>query len=85
VRSPPTNASADASQAHERPHHHDRRWGPLHTRSDGHGDGPPLLLLNSLGTDLSMWDLQVPDWAATRRVVRFDQRGHGRSQTPRPP
>jgi 3-oxoadipate enol-lactonase len=57
----------------------------LHTRSDGHGDGPPLLLLNSLGTDLSMWDLQVPGWAATRRVVRFDQRGHGRSQTPPPP
>jgi 3-oxoadipate enol-lactonase len=57
----------------------------LHARADGDPDAPVLLLLNSLGTDLSMWDQQVDVWAATRRVVRFDQRGHGRSDVPPPP
>lgn len=57
----------------------------LHARVDGEAGAPPLLLLNSLGTDLSMWDPQVEIWAAHRQVVRFDQRGHGRSEAPEPP
>lgn len=57
----------------------------LHTRRDGPDDAPTLLLLNSLGTDLSMWDLQVAAWTPTRRLLRFDQRGHGRSDVPPPP
>lgn len=57
----------------------------LHARADGEPDVRPLLLLNSLGTDLSMWDPQVEVWAAHRQVVRFDQRGHGRSEAPPPP
>jgi 3-oxoadipate enol-lactonase len=57
----------------------------LHTRVDGHPDGPPLLLLNSLGTDLAMWESQLEAWGAARQVIRFDQRGHGRSQAPPPP
>jgi 3-oxoadipate enol-lactonase len=57
----------------------------LLARSDGDPDGPTLLLLNSLGTDLTMWDPQVPAWATGRRIVRFDQRGHGRSEVPPPP
>lgn len=57
----------------------------LHTRTDGPQDGPPLLLCNSLGTDLTMWDPQVRSWSAHRRVIRFDQRGHGRSAVPDPP
>jgi 3-oxoadipate enol-lactonase len=57
----------------------------LHARADGDPAAPLLLLLNSLGTDLSMWDPQVDLWAATHRVVRFDQRGHGRSDVPPPP
>jgi 3-oxoadipate enol-lactonase len=54
----------------------------LHTRSDGDSAAPPLLLLNSLGTDLSMWDEQVQGWSASHHVLRFDQRGHGRSDAP---
>jgi 3-oxoadipate enol-lactonase len=54
----------------------------LHSRTDGDDALPALLLLNSLGTDLSMWDPQVPAWTAHRRVLRFDQRGHGRSDVP---
>lgn len=57
----------------------------LHTRTDGPDDGPPLVLCNSLGTDLTMWEPQVRDWSASRRIIRFDQRGHGRSSVPDPP
>jgi 3-oxoadipate enol-lactonase len=57
----------------------------LFTRVDGLLGGPTLLLLNSLGADLSMWDPQVEAWGAARRVIRFDQRGHGCSQAPPPP
>ena len=57
----------------------------LVVRCDGSGDGPPLVLLNSLGTDLTMWDRQVPRWATRRRIIRFDHRGHGRSGAPAGP
>ena len=55
----------------------------LQARADG--AGPPLLLLNSLGTDLQMWDPQVDRWARSRTLLRFDQRGHGRSEAPSGP
>jgi 3-oxoadipate enol-lactonase len=48
-------------------------------RVDGRADGPPLLLINSLGTDLRMWDAQVGPLGQDLRVIRFDCRGHGRS------
>jgi len=57
----------------------------LHVRSDGPPDVPALLLLNSLGTDLTSWDALVPRWAGTRRVLRHDGRGHGRSSAPAGP
>ncbi len=49
-------------------------------------DGPPgvpaVVLVNSLGTDLSMWDAQVRPLAERLRVVRLDTRGHGGSPVP---
>lgn len=51
----------------------------FHVRVEGPEDAPALLLSNSLSSDLSMWDAQVPAWARHFRVVRYDQRGHGRS------
>jgi 3-oxoadipate enol-lactonase len=40
------------------------------------------MLSNSLGTDLGMWDDPLP-WLMERfRVLRYDQRGHGRSPAP---
>ncbi len=41
----------------------------------------PLVLIHSLGCDLSLWDAAVPLLAGDRCVVRYDLRGHGRSET----
>jgi 3-oxoadipate enol-lactonase len=46
------------------------------------GDGPPLVLVNSLGTNLGMWDDQAGPLAERLRLVRYDQRGHGESPVP---
>jgi len=57
----------------------------LHYRFDGTPDAPVLVLSNSLGTTLSMWDAQVGDFARRFRVLRYDARGHGASSvTPGP-
>ena len=40
------------------------------------------MLSNSLATDLSMWDQQANDFAASLRVLRYDQRGHGKTEAP---
>ncbi len=51
----------------------------LHYRFDGPADAPVLVLSNSLGTQLEMWDSQVPDFARRFRLLRYDTRGHGES------
>ncbi|WP_312490966.1 3-oxoadipate enol-lactonase [Pseudomonas cremoris] len=53
--------------------------GELHYQLDGPVDAPVLVLSNSLGTDLHMWDLQIPAFTEHFRVLRFDTRGHGKS------
>ncbi|WP_256840735.1 3-oxoadipate enol-lactonase [Ornithinimicrobium cryptoxanthini] len=45
-------------------------------------DVPVVVLSNSLGSNLSMWDQQVDALAEHFRVVRYDTRGHGRSPVP---
>jgi 3-oxoadipate enol-lactonase len=45
------------------------------------GEGHPLLLIHGgLGT-LRMWDEQVPAFAERYRVIRYDTRGFGRTET----
>jgi len=46
---------------------------------DGPEDAPWLILSNSLATDRRMWDQQIDVLCATRRVLRYDTRGHGQS------
>ena len=59
--------------------------GRLHYQLDGPANAPVLVLSNSLGTNLSMWDPQMPALRARYRVLRYDTRGHGQSQvTPGP-
>jgi 3-oxoadipate enol-lactonase len=41
------------------------------------GDGPPLLLIHSLGTGAWLWREQMRYWSASHRVVAADCRGHG--------
>jgi 3-oxoadipate enol-lactonase len=54
----------------------------VHAVVEGPADTPVLLLSNSLGADLAMWDPQVPALTEHFRVVRYDTRGHGRSPVP---
>lgn len=58
------------------------RGATLRYRLDGPPSGPVVVLGNSLGTNSSMWDLQVPRLAGFSRVLRYDQRGHGGSSAP---
>jgi 3-oxoadipate enol-lactonase len=53
--------------------------GDLHYRLDGPQGAPVLLLSNSLGTDLHMWDSQIPAFTRDFQVLRYDTRGHGQS------
>ncbi len=45
----------------------------------GNRGAPALLLLNSLGTTLEMWELQMAVLQEVFLVIRLDCRGHGRS------
>lgn len=57
----------------------------LHYRSDGDPKRPCLVLSNSLGTDLGMWDAQAAALSASFFVLRYDTRGHGQSDAGRGP
>ena len=54
----------------------------LYWREDGRREAPPLLLLNSLGTDHTMWNGVVSALGDAFRVLRMDTRGHGASDAP---
>jgi 3-oxoadipate enol-lactonase len=54
----------------------------LHHRFDGPAEAPVLVLSNSLGTALGMWGEQLPALTEHLRMLRYDQRGHGRSPAP---
>jgi 3-oxoadipate enol-lactonase len=52
-----------------------------HYLDQGRRDGPPLVFINSLGTDFRIWndvaDILAPDF----RIVTYDKRGHGLSES----
>jgi 3-oxoadipate enol-lactonase len=54
----------------------------FHYEVSGRADAPWLVFSNSLMTDLSMWDAQCRAFGGTYRILRYDQRGHGRTQPP---
>ncbi|WP_342657176.1 3-oxoadipate enol-lactonase [Sphingomonas sp. NY01] len=54
----------------------------LHWRIEGAADRPVLVLLNSIGTDLSLWDRTVPLLLPAFRLLRIDTRGAGGSDAP---
>lgn len=55
------------------------RGGRLYFEVDG--EGPPLVLIHAGVANLRMWDPQVPTLAKEHRVVRYDTRGYGRTET----
>jgi 3-oxoadipate enol-lactonase len=57
----------------------------LQTYVDGPEDAPWLILSNSLGASAQMWDLQMPALTKEFRVLRYDTRGHGKSDVPEGP
>jgi len=58
----------------------------LNYRFDGPDKGPVVMFSNSLASDLSMWDAQISLFVqAGYRVLRYDSRGHGRSEVPAGP
>lgn len=54
----------------------------LYWRLDGAEDAPPLVLLNSIGTDMGLWDAALPFLLPRYRLLRIDSRGHGASDAP---
>lgn len=51
-------------------------------RIDGAADKPMLVLSNSIGTTMQMWDMEIPDFSKRFQVLRYDARGHGASSVP---
>ena len=54
----------------------------IYWKLEGTDDKPALVLLNSIGTDLGLWDAAMPALLTTFRVLRLDTRGHGASDAP---
>lgn len=57
----------------------------LNADLSGPANGPALVLIHALGTDLHLWDAILPLLPPTLRVLRFDMRGHGASDVPPAP
>jgi 3-oxoadipate enol-lactonase len=57
----------------------------IYVEVEGPERAPVLMLSNSLGTTLHMWDPQVAPFTQHFRLVRYDRRGHGRSGVPKGP
>jgi 3-oxoadipate enol-lactonase len=51
----------------------------FHVVIEGDEDAPVLMLSNAIGTNLHMWDAQIPALLDHYRVLRYDPRGHGGS------
>jgi 3-oxoadipate enol-lactonase len=57
----------------------------IHAELEGPESAPVLMLSNSLGTNLHMWDEQVGPFTRHFRLLRYDRRGHGKSGVPKGP
>lgn len=57
----------------------------LNAEIAGPEGAPAIVFLHALGTDLHLWDACVAALSPRFRCLRFDGRGHGRSDVPPPP
>ncbi len=53
----------------------------IHFSDQGRRDGPPLVFINSLGTDFRIWTEVAKILAPHFRIVLYDKRGHGLSES----
>ena len=53
----------------------------IYWRADGDASLPALVLANSLGTDVTLWDPILDTLMQDYFVIRYDMRGHGGSDT----
>lgn len=51
----------------------------LYWKRDGRDQAPALVLLNSIGTDMDLWDAVLPHLQDRFALLRIDTRGHGAS------
>lgn len=56
--------------------------GIAHYADEGPRSGRPIVFINSLGTDLRIWDEVAAPLARQWRAIRYDKRGHGLSSHP---
>ena len=56
----------------------------LHWDATGPAGAVPVVFANSLGCDLRIWDTVAHELAPRYRVIRYDERGHGLSETTSP-
>lgn len=54
----------------------------IYYKLEGKADRPAIVLLNSIGTEMAMWDRAVPYLLEHFLVLRIDTRGHGASDAP---
>ncbi|WP_445115826.1 3-oxoadipate enol-lactonase [Acinetobacter sp. WZC-1] len=56
-----------------------RQHKTLSVQVEGPENAPVIIFSNSLGTDKGMWDPQAEYFKQHYRVIRYDTRGHGKS------
>lgn len=54
----------------------------IYWKVEGDPSNPPLVLLNSIGTDMDLWDATLPKLRRRFLLLRVDTRGHGASGAP---
>lgn len=54
----------------------------LHYQVEGSSQATPLVFINSLGSDLRIWDAVAAHFVDHYTIVRYDKRGHGLSDSP---
>ena len=55
--------------------------GVVHYRDEGPPGGPAIAFINSLGTDFRIWDEVAAILSGDFRLIRYDKRGHGLSES----
>lgn len=57
----------------------------LNAEVAGPAHAPAILFCHALGTDLTLWDDTVAALSPRFHCIRYDARGHGKSDVPQPP